>query len=888
MSSRVGLLPAAATSRRKKQKFRLRIWQRLTLTLFSTLLAAQQQVWGAASTKAGTPIAPPAPTSPPATPPYEIWTQVTILFQRLGGVGIIVLGTLAILGYVLSQAQNWEAMMRILRRKQHDSSPSIQTEGNTSPVITGGAFSSQGDLVIGGKHEHHSYVLPPKPRLPSAHTPHNLSPFTTRPPAFIGREEELETLTRLLQPPSSRVLITGMGGVGKSELALQHANRQIENYRGGIVRLDARQGFERMAAEIISFVRSHFPGVVPLPGESESLPLEELLGLCWNFWPHEMDPPEPVLLILDDQVGNAEGHDNEARLCRGLPPRFRRIITQREASPPGVPALALTLLNRPTSRALLRLQVGPIRLEQLDADPKTTEGLCEEVGDLPLALILLGACLAEEPYLRPSQLLMDLKASGIEARALQRAHPELGANRGLAEALLISWATLSQPARELAMLLALMAPAAIPWSLVEDSWRERQQHDLNKALGGVQAELRKAQFLQWLGAELVTIHPLVHGFLIYQSRQHSDLVRLWQRSMAAAVTHICRSRIAQASSPLQKQKQELAPFIPHIEHVGSTFLPILQDDQILAIYNGLVDHSLTCEGDFKSALHWLKLSLNQCKERFGSDHSETAFALDNLANLLVAYGRPGEAEPLARMALSIFEESDDTDHPNIASLLITLARSHIASKNLTEAETLSRRALEIDEATCGAGHSSVARDLSCLGRLMTASGNLTEAESLLRRALSINEANYGKEHPSVAGDLRHLGRLMLEFKRFDEAEVLLRRSLELHESIFGIDHPVIARSLADLAELMRISDRSSEAESLLQRGLRVSFLPAVERTTPLSIFKDIMCTYVALIQGQGLPDEAVHERLVAILTPLITDLRGSSLLSDQSGSQGHH
>ena len=81
----------------------------------------------------------------------------------------------------------------------------------------------------------------PKPTLP-AETPHNLPERTTSAERFVGRSQELEQIKRLLAPEGSRSYLTGMGGMGKSELAIQHAYNHLEHYSGGIVRLDARQG----------------------------------------------------------------------------------------------------------------------------------------------------------------------------------------------------------------------------------------------------------------------------------------------------------------------------------------------------------------------------------------------------------------------------------------------------------------------------------------------------------------------------------------------------------------------------------------------------------------------------------------------------------------------
>jgi hypothetical protein len=75
----------------------------------------------------------------------------------------------------------------------------------------------------------------------------------------VGRSLELEQLKSLLVPEGSRAYLTGMGGVGKSELAIQHAYDSFDLYRGGILRLDARQGLDAMAVQVVTFFRESSP-----------------------------------------------------------------------------------------------------------------------------------------------------------------------------------------------------------------------------------------------------------------------------------------------------------------------------------------------------------------------------------------------------------------------------------------------------------------------------------------------------------------------------------------------------------------------------------------------------------------------------------------------------
>ncbi len=86
-------------------------------------------------------------------------------------------------------------------------------------------------------------------------TPHNLPERTTSAERFVGRSQELAQLRCILAPEANRAYLLGMGGVGKSVLAIQHAYDSFDVYRGGILRLDARQGLEAMAQQVLTFFR---------------------------------------------------------------------------------------------------------------------------------------------------------------------------------------------------------------------------------------------------------------------------------------------------------------------------------------------------------------------------------------------------------------------------------------------------------------------------------------------------------------------------------------------------------------------------------------------------------------------------------------------------------
>jgi len=209
------------------------------------------------------------------------------------------------------------------------------------------------------------------------------------------------------------------------------------------------------------------------------------------------------------------------------------------------------------------------------------------------------------------------------------------------------------------------------------------------------------------------------------------------------------------------------------------------------------------------------------EEALGPKHPDVAIDLNNLAQLLKDTNRLEEAEPLYRRALEIDEEAYGPEHPDVAIGLNNLAQLLKDTNRLEEAEPLMRRALEIDEEALGPKHPKVAIDLNNLAQLLKDTNRLEEAEPLMRRALEIDEEALGPKHPKVAIRLNNLAGLLQDTNRLEEAEPLMRRALEIDQEALGPNHPKVAIRLNNLAGLLKDTNRLEEAEPLMRRSVEI-------------------------------------------------------------------
>ena len=134
------------------------------------------------------------------------------------------------------------------------------------------------------------------------------------------------------------------------------------------------------------------------------------------------------------------------------------------------------------------------------------------------------------------------------------------------------------------------------------------------------------------------------------------------------------------------------------------------------------------------------------EKALGKAHPDYAPSLNNLAALLQATGRYGEAEPLYREALAIDEKTLGQAHPDYAADLNNLAELLQATGRHGEAEPLYREALTIREKALGTAHPDYAQSLNNLAPLLDATGRYGEAEPLYREALFDSIASLRSEH----------------------------------------------------------------------------------------------------------------------------------------------
>ena len=614
-------------------------------------------------------------------------------------------------------------------------------------------------------------VLDALKKAGSVTKPRNL-PFASLGGLFAGRDEDLADLhTALLGAKGAPVALCGLGGIGKTRLAIEYAWSREAIY-SALLFVSASDG----AALNTGLARLTAFEVLDLPEKEARDDATKITAvLRWL-------ESNPTWLMILDNVDDRAAVVEVAKLM----PRLRggHVVVSARASnfPAGVRKLQVSMLDEDAAAQFLLDRTDDDRSKSKDDIALAHElarTLARELGGLALGLEQAGAHIATDRigFARYLKLWSESREKALgwaEATVTD-------SDRTLATTWATSVARLSPESRRLLERLAFLAPDPVPDSLLDVAVPGAMPHtDAYKARAGLYAYSLISALTSEDGAPGFVVHRLVQDFA---RRAMSDERR--DQALREALEWVDTVFVGDPQDvrdwplldPLTAHALAVARHADAAEIIGAT----------ARLFNNL-GVLFDTKADYVEAEDFKRRALAINEKSCGPDHPLVAINLNNLAELLRATNRFAEAEPLFRRVLAIDEKNLGVGHPNVAIRLNNLAELLRTTNRFTEAEPLFRRALAIDESRHGPNHRSVSIRLNNLGLLLQDTNRSIESEPLMRRALAIDETIYGPDHPNVAIRLNNLGQLLKDTNRFAEAEPLMRRTLAIFETSLGPKH----------------------------------------------------------------------------------------------------
>src|SRR6266567_3242893 len=641
-----------------------------------------------------------------------------------------------------------------------------------------------------------------------------------RNPYFTGRHDLLDQLMQQFspqeagQPTSLRQAaltqaqaIKGMGGVGKTQIAIEYAYRSHEQERYTHTLWINAASEEAILASFVTL--TDFLPTDVSNGETDQCKLVAAI-IRWLE-----QHAQPWLLIFDNA-------DDLSLIPSYLPSRGNgSILLTTRANAVGALASSVEVdclgLTEGTQLLLRRAQrFVYVSAEEIDEATNIVVALAH----FPLALDQAGAYIEETGCSNYDyfQLYQKHRYALLARRGMQATnYPE-----SVATSWSLSFQRIEQKnpaAAELLRLCAFLAPDHIPEELLTEGapyWPPVLQDAAADrfAFNDILEALLAYSFVKRLSENrLLSIHRLVQ--VVQMERMTPQEQRLWAERVVLAVNAVfprdpkdevavwpqCQRYLEQvlACNTLIEEHQLLLPEAAEVLERTGIYLCER------ALYN------------LAEPLYQRALRIRE--QQVGEMHPQVAIALNGLAQLYYEQGKYAEAELLYQQALRIREQQLGLEHLRVAYSLNNLAFVYAKQGKYVEAELLYQRALRIREQQLGLEHLKVAIVLNGLAQLYYEQGKYVEAELLYQRALRIWEQQVRSEHPQAAIALHGLANLYVEQGKYAQAEPLYQRALCIREQYLEPEHSKTADVLHDFAGFQQAQGKTREAAFMYQRAL---------------------------------------------------------------------
>lgn len=693
-------------------------------------------------------------------------------------------------------------------------------------------------------------------------------------PHFTGRSVEMDALQQFAQSSTSKIpciVVSGIGGVGKSALAKQ--------FSATIAKAIFTDGTFWLRGDLLA---------TDLERLAQSLKWDPALKISQKSHVEQILEKKRCLLIID---GFSSEHVDMSILP--IPSGYTKTLittTERDLHQKvGVPAeiLQLGMWSLGSSRTYLKKFSVHCR-EEADDD---LDRLSQFVGCLPLGVRLLAGLMDLYPDATARTLLEMLTLQGTWALDELDLAAKGSVERGIEKTFAVVWKSLLDP--EKLTLTALAVCAKNTSTSVVKAVSGLGDRDLRRAL----AKLRSISMVDYESEEICpwATHDVVRLFTLFQFEKEDTghKATLEKRHLIWAATHIYTPRdpkdhrgfleglhdcilsaqrvlttagpsaahlllveiwstLREAGSYFTALKiaEDFLPSIPEGSLLRATWLNILgmsQDDlfqyeQALASHAHAITILEALESDDLELLSTYFMNtavvlgnLGRYKEAVAlhkkviamkeglpmPNRAVLATAYDNISNALDDWGQVEQALQYSLDALDMRIQIYGEDHQLIGQSYGNLGAKYYFLKDYDKMLQCYERALEIQLKVLGEEHPFTISSYNNIGLAWSEKNDHSKAFHYYSLALAARRRLHGENHPETAQCYNNIAFIHSAKGEYDEALALLQRCYDVEVRVLGQAHPRVAKTVENMAEVHRQVGHYQIALELYQNAIEM-------------------------------------------------------------------
>ncbi|KAJ5844751.1 hypothetical protein N7534_008420 [Penicillium rubens] len=225
-----------------------------------------------------------------------------------------------------------------------------------------------------------------------------------------------------------------------------------------------------------------------------------------------------------------------------------------------------------------------------------------------------------------------------------------------------------------------------------------------------------------------------------------------------------------------------------------------EDPNTLSVCTGLAN-SYSIQGKSAKAIKLSKEVIEKTTNIYGSESLEATRALFRLSFVYRQTGDHYKSQELCRKVIPRFLKDVGPGSPETMDAIYNLIMTYITHGQFSDATALSLQSLDINKKVVGADHPRTTGIMVGMACIYMEQWRLKEAEAFLTEALESHKRTYGPEHPETINTMGCLARAWECQGQRKKAIALRTECIQIYSQLYGSDHWLTARVRAPLEEL---------------------------------------------------------------------------------------
>jgi tetratricopeptide (TPR) repeat protein len=222
------------------------------------------------------------------------------------------------------------------------------------------------------------------------------------------------------------------------------------------------------------------------------------------------------------------------------------------------------------------------------------------------------------------------------------------------------------------------------------------------------------------------------------------------------------------------------------------------------------------QGRFKEAEELQVQVMQTTKRVLSNEHSKTLTTMNNLALTYIHQERWKEAEELLVQTIQTMKRVLGDNHPSTLTIINNLASTYMRQGRWNEAEDMKVQVMHTKIRVLGNKHPDTLCSIDSLASTYKQQGRLKEAEELYVQVMQTRIRVLGYKHPDTVCSLNNLASTYMQQGRWKEAEELQVQVIETAKKVLGDKHPFTLKGMDSFAFTLYSQDRGEEALALTE------------------------------------------------------------------------